>query len=102
VLRSECTKIRAEDPVAKKTVRLGNRQVSGELVPFENREEPWCVYQCSDGTTLRVKLVVSEIVRVDGMYTGEGDPVYVVKSSNVISTEVPEALRKTNTRGPVQ
>ncbi len=88
--------------MAKKTVKLGNRQVSGELVPFESREEPWCVYRCSDGTILRVKLVVSQIVRVDGLYTGEGDPVYVVKSSNVISTEVPEALRKTDARGPVQ
>ncbi len=88
--------------MAKKTVQLGNRQVSGELVPFESREEPWCVYQCSDGTTLRVKLVVSQIVRVDGAYTGEGDPVYVIKSSNVVATEVPEALRKTNAEGPVQ
>lgn len=86
--------------MAKKTVKLPNNQtVEGESVGFKAETEPWYEYQCEDGTTLRVKLVVSEIVRLDGVYTPEGDPVYTIKSQNVVSAQVPEGLRKEEGEG---
>ncbi|RIK94536.1 MAG: hypothetical protein DCC71_23605 [Proteobacteria bacterium] len=80
--------------MAKKTLNLGGRQVQGDVVRFKVVEEPWCEYDLEDGTKVRLKIVVSEVIRLEGVYTDEGDPVYTVKSSNVMSTEVPDNLRK--------
>lgn len=82
--------------MAKKNVVLGNRKLTGEVVGFKIEDEPWCQYQLEDGTKLRIRLVLSEVIRVDGAYTLEGDPLYVARSSNVIATVVPEALRRTD------
>ncbi len=79
--------------MAKKTVNMGGRQVEGESIQFKTIEEPWCAYECADGTKIRIKVVVSEIVRLDGAFSLEGDPVYTIKSSNVVATEVPDELR---------
>ena len=68
--------------MAKKTVNMGGRQVEGESIQFKTIEEPWCAYECADGTKIRIKVVVSEIVRLDGAFSLE-----------VVATEVPDELR---------
>jgi len=81
--------------VAKKTVQLPDGRVQeGEVVRPSKVEEPWNVYELADGTTLRIKVVVSEIIRLNGEFTPDGDPVYLVKSSNIVSTEAPDKLRR--------
>jgi len=81
--------------MAKKTVQLPDGRVQeGEVVRTKKVEEPWNVYELTDGTTLRIKVVVSEIIRLDGQFTPDGDPVYLVKSSNIVSTEAPDEMRQ--------
>jgi hypothetical protein len=45
-----------------------------------------------DGTVLRVKLVATEVVRLDGQYDQEGNPIYMVNSTNVLAVSSPEDL----------
>ena len=80
--------------MAKKTVNLGGKQLAGEVVPFKTVEEPWCVYECADGTKIRIKLVVLEIVRIEDAFGPEGDPVYTIKSTSVVNTDAPDELRR--------
>ena len=81
--------------MAKKIVALGpGNQASGEVIRFKPVLEPWSEFECGDGTVLRLKVVVSEIIRIDDAFTPEGDPVYVVKSSNILHADVPEGLRR--------
>lgn len=87
--------------MAKKTVHLADgRTTEGESVDFKPTSEPWGEYDLQDGTKLRMKLVVSEIVRLNGQYTPDGDPVYLVRASNVVTTQAPDALRKPGKPAP--
>ena len=75
-------------------VRLGDREVNATEVPFEVEREPWITYILEDGSTLKVKTVLAEVLRVEGEWTPSGDPLYIVNASPVISTVAPERLRR--------
>jgi len=52
--------------------------------------EDWNIYRLSDGTKLKVKLVVSAIYRIPKHYDLFGYPVYFINSTNAI-VPVPKA-----------
>jgi hypothetical protein len=63
-------------------------------MPFQTGGEHWNEYLLDDGTVLRMKLVVTEVVRLEGMYDLKGDPSYAVQSTNVTAVSAPDELRK--------
>lgn len=79
----------------KRMVQLpGVGEVEAEAIPFRGNVEHWNEYLLDDGTVVRMKAVVTEIVRVDGHYDDQGNPAYVVFSANVTHVSSPEELRK--------
>ena len=75
-------------------VLVDGNPVEGERVAFEPVEEPWTKCELPDGTMIRLKLVVADVVRLrDKLPSGE--PHYIIKSSNVLVVDEPE------TRGEV-
>ncbi len=75
----------------------GGPLVDGVEVPVEESSEKWSEYKLADGTIIRLKQVLMEIVRTAG-YDAEGNPTYVVKAQPVLSVvDVPDRLKqKTN------
>jgi hypothetical protein len=69
------------------------QEVEAEKIPVNNMREEWNQYFLEDGTVLRARLIVSDVLRLVGIYTAEGDPVYVIKSANFVNSDVPESLR---------
>ena len=65
-----------------------------ELIEIASSKEPTNVYELSDGSVISLKTVVTEIWRVDGVYDGDGNPLYVTKSGNIATTTASEKLRK--------
>lgn len=63
-------------------------------VSFQVGGEFWNEYVLEDGTLVRLKPVVAEFLKVDGMYDPEGNPFYVVKAQNVVVVTAPEEIRK--------
>lgn len=63
-------------------------------MPFQAGGEHWNEYLVEDGSVLRVKLVATEVVRVDGQYDQEGNPLYIVNSTNVLAVSSPEDLMR--------
>lgn len=78
----------------KKRIDFGNGPTDVTEVGYRASGEHWNEYLLDDKTVLRVKTVVTEVVRVDGMYDEGGDPAYLIKSQNVISVSAPEELRR--------
>lgn len=79
----------------KKKVRLADGSfIEGTIVPFQSGGEHWNEYLAEDGSVLRVKLVATEIVRMDGQYDQEGNPVYIMNSTNVMVVSAPEDLKR--------
>ena len=79
----------------KKKVPLPDgRVVEGTVMSFQTGGEHWNEYLVDDGTIVRVKLVVTDIIRLDGEYNAKGDPIYTVESTNVSAISAPEELRQ--------
>ncbi len=70
-------------------VRYKGQEV--EAIPIEvmSQEEFWNTYQLVDGSIIRLKVVVKDILKVSGELTDEGNPVYVTQSDVIVH------LRKT-------
>ena len=78
----------------RKKVPLGNQMVEAEEVAINSSHENWNEYLLSDGSVVRVKLVVTEAVKVVDMYDQQGNPVYVVQSTNIMSVSAPDEIRR--------
>lgn len=69
-------------------------EVDATEVEFQTRREDWNEYQLMDGSSIKMKLVVSRMFRIDGQYDNEGNPVYQIKSTNVAAVTSPDVLKK--------
>ncbi len=65
-----------------------------EAIEVHQTSEHWSQYLLEDGAILKLKPVTTDIFRVIGEYDAEGNPVYVVKSRNILAVQSPEQLRK--------
>ena len=72
-------------------VLFQGKHVEGDRVSFVPVEEPWTKHKLSDGTIIRMKLVVSDVIRLHANQPGE-EPHYIVKSSNILAIDPPENL----------
>ena len=63
-------------------------------VDVTDSKEPWSEYSLSDGTLLKIKLVLTEVWKIDNEYDADGNPAYVCKLSNVTNAIAPEALKR--------
>lgn len=70
-----------------------NQWVDCEPVEFRTKDEPWAVYELADGYKLRLKLVVSNVFRTE-QKDPDGNPLYLVRSTNVMTVVPPEKYDK--------
>ena len=70
------------------------REVEAEDVSFSVVNEDWNRYQLHDGTEIRMRLIVRDVVKIPGEFDNEGNPVYIVKSGNVVVVKAPTNLRR--------
>ena len=82
----------------KKKYNLGGQEIAGEEVEFEVEKEGWNVYILHDGTKLKLKAVVAQIVCLEA-HKPDGEPIYLVNSSNVLSVDVPEQYKQKPEQG---
>ena len=61
------------------------KQVDGTPVDFLTRKEDFGEYQLADGKILRIKMVVTRIIRLDGETAPDGTPIYLIQSQNVVA-----------------
>lgn len=88
--------------MSRVTVDYQGRKVTGQKVNFDIEKENWNLYSLEDGTKLRMRMVVAQVIRLEGEYTADGDPIYVINSTNVVVADVPEHLKKdAETKGKV-
>jgi len=80
--------------VARKTrINIGDRSIEAEDMEFKTGREDWNEYQIEDGFAVRIKLVVSSILKT-GERDPQGNPVYIVQSTNIVKVLPPETYAK--------
>ena len=75
-------------------VRPNEPPKEAELIEVTTSSEPWSTYLLADGTTMKQKVVLSEVWRVIDEYDNEGNPVYLLKSNGIINIQPPEDLKR--------
>ena len=72
---------------------MGGRSVNGERKAYNTIQEQWNEYLLEDGATIRLKVVVKDIIRTE-LFNNDGTPVYIIQSTNVVDARVPEELKR--------
>ena len=70
-------------PEEKIPLNIGGRQVQASAVEVNQSSERWNEYFLEDGTVLKMKLVLKKVYKIDNEFDAEGNPVYVMQSTNV-------------------
>ena len=78
-----------------RTVKVATPQgtIEGEEVDFKALSEPWASLELEDGYSVRLKVVVTQVIRTK-QRDPDGNPLYIVRSSNVMAVSPPEAPRR--------
>lgn len=75
-------------------VQFKGEEVEATPIEVTSSNENWNNYLLDDGTTLKLKVVVTGIARIDDEYDAEGNPIYIMKSTNVLGVDAPEKLQR--------
>lgn len=70
-------------------IQLGNEWIEGDELDFEPLKESWNEYRCEDGSYVKLKVVVSRIIRLEKM-NEQGEPVYQIVSTSVVAATPPQ------------
>lgn len=67
--------------------------IEGIDVDFSDEQESWNIYKLSDGTTMKVKLVLRGVKRLK-RYSPDGNPIYIIQTQNVVRTlDIPKEIK---------
>lgn len=75
-------------------VTINGRQYPTELVDVAEAARPWADFLLSDGTRLRVHVVIDAVQRLSNEYDPNGKPLYHVRAKTVHVVEPPPELCK--------
>lgn len=69
--------------------------VEGVPVSVEESVERWTELKLADGSVLRIKPQVIRVIRANGKYDPEGNPLYIVQGGQMmVVTSVPAHLKQ--------
>lgn len=70
------------------------REVEATVRTFRTESEHFNEYLVDDNTVIKLKVVVTEILRAEGEYADDGNPAYLVRTQNVVAVDAPDEIRK--------
>ena len=76
------------------TVKFEGKDCTGVEVDVEESTERWSSVRLADGSRLRLKASVLTVVRLDDRFDNDDNPIYMVKSTNLLSVNSPDSIRK--------
>ncbi|MBU4252745.1 MAG: hypothetical protein Q8N62_05600 [Candidatus Omnitrophota bacterium] len=80
--------------VNKIKINFGGEEVEAWPIDINQTSEYWNQYLLDDGTVIKMKLVATKALRVDNKYDQEGNPLYIIQSTNITSVNAPDNLKK--------
>ena len=79
----------------KKITDNSGKTHEGTVVPVLESSERFSDVRLGDGTLIRIKASVVEALRAEGEYDQDGNPVYIIQSTNIVRiSEVPDGLKR--------
>ncbi len=81
-------------PRSRKIPLPDGSEADAEILGFRSSGEHWNEYLVDDGSVLKLKPVVTEILRLEGQYDPMGNPIYLIQSTNVVAVDAPDELKR--------
>jgi hypothetical protein len=81
-------------PAKRIKINFNGQEQEAEKVGINQSQENFNTYLLEDGSSLRLKTVVVDVVRMVDMFDPEGNPMYLIKSHNILMADAPEALKR--------
>jgi len=86
-------------PEEKKRVPMLGVEIDVADVPIKRATEFFNEYELEDGSLLKVKSVATSMLRIEGQFTPDGKPIYIVLTGpvvNVVSSTIvgPSAVKE--------
>jgi hypothetical protein len=75
-------------------INFGGEEVEATPIEINQTNEYWNQYLLEDASVIKMKLVATKILRVDNKYDNEGNPLYVVQSTNITTVNAPDNLKR--------
>ncbi len=75
-------------------VNFKGKEVEATPVEVNQENAPWNTYLLDDQSVIKLKVVLTKAVRIDGEYDPEGNPIYLVQSTNIVKVECPDSLKR--------
>ena len=72
----------------RKFLYLG-KQCEGVEVPVKSSRESWSDYLMEDGTVIRLKVILTDAIKLENEYDADGTPVYVLKYTMISAVSAP-------------
>ena len=73
-------------PERKELISLLGQNVQVSNVPIVKRDEAATnEYELEDGSVIQFRAVATAVLRIDGQYDGDGNPIYLVKNGTIVS-----------------
>lgn len=77
----------------KKQYAYKEKQVMGQQIDVQTSSESWNTYKLEDGTVLKMKIVLLDVVRLDE-HDLNGNPLYQFAAHQIVSITPPDELKK--------
>ena len=83
-------------PIEEKTVtvQFQGKDCRGVKVAINKSTEHWSSVLLADGTEIKIKAAVVSAIRLKGQFDNDGNPVYMVKSANLLDVSSPDSVRE--------
>lgn len=83
-------------PMRKKTMKLLGHETAVTVVDIvERKERGPAEYTLEDGSIIRFSAVPTEVMRVDGQFNNDGNPIYIVTNGVVVNVvHAPDDLKR--------
>ena len=78
-----------------KIVDFQGRKVTAKSLDFNAKSENWQQYELEDGSIVKLKVVLLDVLRLEGEYNdATNEPIYQVMAQQLVTVVVPDALKR--------
>ena len=78
----------------EKKIKYKDREVTATPLEFDSKVEGWSRYTLEDGTTMNMKVLLLDVLRIEGEYDDNGNPLYQFQAQYIAGIQAPENLKK--------
>ncbi len=80
-------------------VNWQGKEVDAVELPFQAAGEHWNEYLVNDGSVIKLKTITTQVFRLEGHYDNDGNPIYLIKSTNILAVSAHEKLKRKDAEG---